>query len=122
MALSLWSDPFFDLFDPWSGDVFRGGRRKNLPMLGGTTTGGDITRFGSQLDWWPTLDVTETDNEWKIQLEIPGVPKENIKVECDNAGNLVISGEKKPREERRGHQVSSHRTFVRQVREEAGVA
>ncbi len=44
--------------------------------------------------WVPSMDVSETENEYKIRLEVPGIQKEDIKVELEN-DMLTISGEKK---------------------------
>jgi len=44
--------------------------------------------------WVPSMDVSETGNEYKIRLEVPGIQKEDIKVELEN-DLLTISGEKK---------------------------
>ena len=42
----------------------------------------------------PRINVEETDNDWIISAELPGVEKENVKVNFqDNV--LTISGEKK---------------------------
>lgn len=44
--------------------------------------------------WYPVMDVSETDTEYKVHLEAPGVEKDDIKAEL-NEGVLTISGEKK---------------------------
>lgn len=31
----------------------------------------------------PALDVTETDKGWSVQMDLPGVPKEGVKVSID---------------------------------------
>ena len=50
--------------------------------------------------WGPPLDVEETDKEFRVRAEIPGVKPENLDVAM--SGNaLVISGEKKETEEKR---------------------
>jgi HSP20 family protein len=67
--------------------------------------------FGEMLDWpsvtgsekwWPAIDVAETDKEVTIRAELPGIdPKEiNVSVTGDE---LVISGEKKEKTERKGN-------------------
>ncbi|CAG8438707.1 1035_t:CDS:2 [Acaulospora colombiana] len=58
-------------------------------------TGGLTTR-GNRLSkpWVPPLDVHETDSEYIVNAELPGVNKEQINVDVrENA--LVISGETK---------------------------
>lgn len=46
----------------------------------------------------PKADVEETDNEYKVYVEIPGVDKKDIKVHLEN-NTLVIKGEKKQSKE-----------------------
>ena len=31
-------------------------------------------------DWTPTVDISETDTAYLIKVELPGVPKEDVKV------------------------------------------
>lgn len=46
---------------------------------------------GLDTTWSPNLDMTETDEEYLIRLEVPGIPKENLDVTLD--GNvLTLSG------------------------------
>jgi HSP20 family protein len=44
--------------------------------------------------WRPTCDIKETDGAVLVHAELPGVPKEQIKVDFEN-GVLTISGERK---------------------------
>ena len=47
-----------------------------------------------EIEMSPRINVEENDNEWIISAEMPGVAKENVKVNFqDNI--LTISGEKK---------------------------
>jgi len=44
----------------------------------------------------PAVDITESENDIMLHVEIPGVKKEDIKIELDSNENLVtISGERK---------------------------
>jgi HSP20 family protein len=68
------------------------------------------TRFGVNRDtengneeyenaiWSPLTDVTEDKDNYSLSLDIPGVPKENVKISYTN-GQLVISGERKQEKE-----------------------
>ena len=49
---------------------------------------------GEMMTWNPRTDVQETDKEIRIDVEIPGMKKEEIKVEVRN-DMLIISGERK---------------------------
>ena len=45
-------------------------------------------------DWYPVCDVRESETEFTVRAELPGVPKENVKINVvDNT--LVVRGEKK---------------------------
>ena len=69
--------------------------------------------------WMPALDVYEKDNNLIVEAELPGIPKEAVKLTCtDNI--LTIQGETKKEEEekREGyyrserHYGSFHRTVA----------
>ena len=45
-------------------------------------------------DWAPTVDISETGNEYLIKVELPEVRKEDVKVSVDQ-GVLTIQGERK---------------------------
>src|SRR6516165_5048563 len=44
--------------------------------------------------WYPAVDVLEEKDAYLIQVELPGIKKEDIHVELKD-GNLVLSGERK---------------------------
>jgi HSP20 family protein len=44
-------------------------------------------------DWLPPVDVYETDDEYVIELDAPGLDGENLSVELLN-GQLVVAGER----------------------------
>jgi len=58
-------------------------------------------------DWSPSVDVDETDTEFNIKAEMPGVKKEDVHVSFDN-GLLTIKGEKKD-EKTEGKKAKNHR-------------
>ncbi|KAF9110673.1 hypothetical protein BGX27_006021 [Mortierella sp. AM989] len=95
MSLINWSgnDPFdrldrrinqvFEhLTDPWSITNRRGQR----------TTGGDTALVSDFIS--PAVDVYETDKDWNIHVDLPGVRKEDIKVES-NENSITLSAESK---------------------------
>ena len=45
-------------------------------------------------DWAPSVDVSETDNEYLIKVELPGIRKEDVKVTIHD-GVLTLQGERK---------------------------
>jgi len=67
-------------------------------------------------DWVPSVDISETDSEYLIKGELPGVKKEDVKVMLQD-GVLTIQGERKQEKEEKGkkfHRVErSYGSFVR---------
>ena len=54
----------------------------------------------------PAINVSESENEYKVEVAAPGMTKEDFKVHINDDGNLVIEMEKKQdekEEKRRGH-------------------
>lgn len=62
--------------------------------------------FAKLAAWQPRTDVSETDKEYKISVEIPGAKKENVKVEV-KGNTLNISG--KVEEEKKEENEKHHR-------------
>ena len=48
--------------------------------------------------WYPAADIYETKDEYVFKLELPGISKEDVKVELEGA-NLRISGDRKEEKE-----------------------
>lgn len=65
---------------------------------------------------WPKVDITESENEYKLHADLPGMKKEDIKIEVEN-GVLAISGHKKNEhrveKERYSHLERSYGSFSR---------
>lgn len=58
----------------------------------------------------PSIDISETEKQFLIDVELPGVNKDDIEVNLEN-GRLTISGERKFESEENGkqyHRVESH--------------
>lgn len=62
-------------------------------------------RFGRTAEeaWTPQADVFEKDNRLITRIDLPGLKKEDVKVEVTD-GYLAISGERKREEEEKGDQ------------------
>ncbi|MDX2480576.1 MAG: Hsp20/alpha crystallin family protein [Desulfuromusa sp.] len=90
MKLAKW-DPFREMegmLDPYSKSLdwpFRGGRDLN-------TTGAD---------WAPRADISETDAEFCITAEVPGIKREDVKINIEDHV-LSIRGENKQEKEEKG--------------------
>lgn len=84
MNLTTWS-PFREM-----DDFFRSYNRALSPNRG---------RESSLVtDWTPSVDITETDDEFLIKAELPEVSRDDIDVNINN-GVLTLSGERKHKSE-----------------------
>lgn len=68
-------------------------------------------------DWAPSVDIEESDDEYLIKADLPGVDKKDIKVKLEN-GVLSIRGEKTTEKEtgkgtRRHRSERFHGSFAR---------
>jgi HSP20 family protein len=53
------------------------------------------------VEWVPVVDVVETDEEFQIRAELPGVEKNDVKLSVEN-GVLLISGHREQEKEEKG--------------------
>lgn len=74
----------------------------------------DRTPFGraredslAQGQWWPSVDIAETDKEYVVKADLPEVARSDVKVSF-REGVLEISGERKEEKEEKGRRL--HRT------------
>jgi Molecular chaperone (small heat shock protein) len=80
---------FEDIYD-------RLGRLMNAAM-------GELTfQDGERIPWIPMADVSETEDAYLIEIDMPGVAKEHIDVQLSDR-ELIVSGEVKERERDRLH-------------------
>jgi HSP20 family protein len=68
--------------------------------------------------WWPAVEIAEHDGKMIVRADLPGIDKNNVKVELTD-GNLTIEGERKREheEESKGFRRSerSYGTFYRSI-------
>ena len=68
--------------------------------------------------WWPQIEVTEREGQFTVRADLPGMTRDDVKVEV-RGGTLSISGERKQEseEEREGYYRSerSYGSFFRRV-------
>ena len=82
--------------------------------------GGTLSGNGKEVmtvaDWVPSVDISETEAEYAIQAELPGVKKDAVKVTVEN-GVLTIQGERRQEQAtsgRKHHRIErSYGLFVR---------
>jgi HSP20 family protein len=56
---------------------------------------------GKAIEWAPTADISETEQEYLVKAELPGVKREDVKVTVDHRV-LTIQGERKQEQEAKG--------------------
>jgi len=83
MSLSLWSDPYSELR----------GLQRDLDRMFESTVGLPFQQTGLRR-WMPSFDIKESGNNLLIRADLPGVKREDIKLELNN-GFLTVSGERK---------------------------
>ena len=59
--------------------------------------------IGEGAKWFPEIDVFEKDNRLFTKIDLPGMRKEDVKVEVTD-GQLAISGERKREAEEKGEE------------------
>jgi HSP20 family protein len=60
-------------------------------------------RAAPEIGWYPKIDVFEKDNRLVTKIDLPGMKKEDVKVEITD-GQLAISGERKSEAEEKGEE------------------
>lgn len=73
-------------------DLF--GRLENLM---GSTFGGALAPMAEGMAWSPPADIEETDDAYLIEVDVPGIKRDDINVELTDR-EIVITGEYKERE------------------------
>lgn len=63
----------------------------------------------ANLDWAPSVDISETGEEYLIRANLPAVKKDDVEITLDD-GMLTLSGERRQKEEQKDekfHKVES---------------
>jgi HSP20 family protein len=101
-------DPF-GLLRQMTSDVERAFNASAWPTFHWPALG---TRSGTDTaNWFPEIDVFEKDNRLVTKVDLPGMKKEDVKVEVTD-GHLAISGERKSEaEEKKEHYYKNEREY-----------
>ena len=83
MNVSIW-DPFREMEALFN----------NYTMPTREKSAADEKRTVEARDWAPVVDILETENDFVLKVELPGVEKDDVEVSIDNR-ILTIKGEKK---------------------------
>ena len=65
---------------------------------------------GTQGEWTPSVDISETDKEYLIRATLPAVRKEDVEVKIED-GMLTLCGERRQKEEQKGEKFHKVETF-----------
>jgi HSP20 family protein len=90
MSLIRW-DPFAEMQS-----LFAPLMPRSVGLLSRLSGDGDMT-----LEWSPSADISETEKEYLIRAELPGVRKEDVKVNLAD-GMITIEGERKQEKDEKG--------------------
>jgi len=83
---------------------------ERLPSLLGRWPRISTGNGGPAMKWSPSVDISETDNEYLLRAELPAVKKEDVHVTFDD-GMLTISGERKQQREEKGEKFHRMESF-----------
>jgi len=64
----------------------------------------------ARMDWSPSVDISETAEEYLIRAQLPAVKKEDVHVTFEG-GMITISGERRQQEEQKGEKFHRMETF-----------
>jgi HSP20 family protein len=107
MNLVRW-DPFRELEDM--------SHRLNRLLAGKDVKSHDGTDTIITADWVPPVDISETDQEFQVKAELPGIKKQDIKVTLEG-GILTLQGERPEEQEDKGRRIHRvERSYGRFVR------
>lgn len=84
-----------DLFRPWAANPWRefASLQRRMDRLFDEFSGSSLsTGPKGEVVFFPACDVEENDNQFLISMDVPGIPKDQIKVEI-RGNTLTISGE-----------------------------
>ena len=69
-----------------------------------------LGKEGEAYEWSPAADISETDKEYLVKAELPGVKREDVKVSMDE-GVLMLEGERKQEKEEKGRKMHRMERF-----------
>ncbi|MCK9192866.1 MAG: Hsp20/alpha crystallin family protein, partial [Nevskia sp.] len=67
-------------------------------LLSRIQRGNGRTSAGALEAWAPVVDIAESTKEYTVRAELPGVKKDDVKIQVQN-GLLTLSGERKSERE-----------------------
>ena len=77
-------------FNPWR-EINR--LQRSLENLMNESFLEELDPMSTQTVWRPACDIDETDSHYLVSFDLPGIPREDIKIECRDH-QLVVSGDR----------------------------
>lgn len=71
-----------------------------------------ISATSAQQSWRPHVDIRERDEHWLLSIDVPGVARENLKVDVVE-DQLVVSGERHVEKDEKSYSERSYGKFER---------
>jgi len=97
-------------WSPWSELEEMSTRMNQLFDKLAHTGNGEREALTRAIDWAPNANVSETEREYRVTAELPGVAKEDVHVSLEE-GALTIRGERTRREEDKGEKMHRVESF-----------
>lgn len=89
------------VWDPFADLETITGRLNRLLDMGRLPIPYDNDRSLTVTDWQPSCEISETDKEYRVRVDLPDVKKEDVHVTFQN-GMLNIQGERREDKEQKG--------------------
>ncbi|HLI86773.1 MAG TPA: Hsp20/alpha crystallin family protein [Bryobacteraceae bacterium] len=100
-GVARWEEYFPAVRDFFTLDPFAMMRRLSEEMDRAISSSFGLTRsMGQRGMWSPAIEVRELDNQLEISAELPGLNKDNVKLEVTE-DQIILEGEKKIEEEKK---------------------
>lgn len=96
MAIVRWENRTWDPFREFEEMSTRLGRLMGRPT---SPTDGDVAPY--MADWSPSVNISETDKHYAVNIELPQVKREDVHVRLEGS-ILTIEGERKQEKEEKG--------------------
>jgi len=82
--------------------------KKNYSLLEVEVSKNFSTGISTNVDWEPRTNIIEAENSLIIEIELPGVEKEDVSVVLQSEREFIIKGQKKQPGSRKNSNVTYH--------------
>ncbi len=82
------------------------------PFVSSLVPSRELLPFSEEVGFTPACDVEETDTHYLVSFDLPGVKKDDVKIEL-HENQLTVSGERKEEKKGRGSRERYYGSFTR---------